>query len=224
MVDLSRIESLVDKGKLMKMKKKKVMICGIGGVGSFVAEGLARSGVGHLVLVDYDIIDKSNINRQIMVTKNNIGKIKVDELKKHLQEISDVKIDVLNVFIDDNFIINEKYDYVIDCIDNVKSKFHLVKMCHILNIPIICSLGSAKRISPNNIKYTKLSKTRNDPLAKSFRNLVKKEKYYHSIDVVYVDSIPMKTNDNTLGSTIFVTGSVGLYIASIVYQKLLNEL
>ena len=224
MVDLSRIESLVDKRAIKQLKKKKVMICGVGGVGSFVAEGLARSGIGNLVLVDFDIIDKSNINRQIMVTKNNIGNSKVNELKKHLLEISDVNVEIINTFIDENFIINKKYDYVIDCIDNVKSKFHLVKMCHSLNIPIISALGSAKRINPSNIKYTTLAKTKNDPLAKSFRNLVKKENYHHKIDVVFVDSTPIKTDDNVLGSSIFVTGSVGLYIASIVFQKLINEL
>ena len=222
MVDLSRLESLVGKETIKLLKKKHVLICGVGGVGSFVAEALARSGIGKLTLVDYDLIDSSNLNRQLMSKKDNIGNVKVEELKKHLEDISDCKIDVINTFIDDKFKINKKYDYVVDCIDTLTSKFYLVKMCHDINVPVISSLGSAKRIKIENIKHTTLDKTRNDPLAKAFRNLVKKQQYKHKIDVVYVDSPPIKTDNKVLGSSIFVVGSVGLYIASIVFEKLIK--
>lgn len=220
MVDLSRLEALVGKVELKTLKSKHVMICGVGGVGSFVAEALARSGIGKLTLVDFDNIDSSNLNRQLMTNKNNIGECKVEELKKHLEEISDCKIKTINTFIDDNFKLDKQYDYVVDCIDTLNSKFHLVKLCHKNNIPILSSLGSAKRIKIENIKYTTLDKTRNDPLAKAFRQLVKKENYKHKIEVVYVDSPAIKTDSKVLGSSIFVVGSVGLYIASIVFQKL----
>ena len=223
MVDLSRLEYLIGKDKLNSLKKKHVMICGVGGVGSFVAEGLARSGIGNITLVDFDKIDASNLNRQLMTNKNNIGEIKVEELKKHLEEISDANVDIQNIFIDDNFKLDKKYDYVVDCIDSLKSKFHLVKLCQQNNVKIISSLGSAKRIKPENIKHTTLDKTRNDPLAKAFRNLVKKENYKKKIDVVYVDEAPIEKKPNELGSSIFVVGSVGLYIASIVFEKLIKE-
>ena len=223
MVDLSRLEYLVGKEKINSLKTKHVMICGVGGVGSFVAEGLARSGIGHLTLVDFDVVDSSNLNRQLMSDKNNIGKIKVEELRKRLEEISDAQIEIQNLFIDEDFKLDKKYDYVVDCIDSLKSKFHLVKICHQSNVKIISSLGSAKRIKPENIKHTSLDKTRNDPLAKAFRNLVKKEGYKKKIDVVYVDEAPIKTKPNELGSSIFVVGSVGLYIASIVFEKLIME-
>ena len=222
MVDLSRIESLVGKDAMVLLSKKHVLICGVGGVGSFVAEALARSGIGELTLIDFDIIDSSNLNRQLMTNKNNIGKIKVDELKKHLEEISDAKINIKNTFIDETFELDKQYDYVIDCIDSLNSKFHLVKLCHKNKIPVISSLGSAKRIKIENIKYSTLDKTRNDPLAKAFRTLVKKENYKHKIEVVYVDSPAIKTTDKTLGSSVFVVGSVGLYIASIVFNKLIK--
>lgn len=223
MVDLSRLECLIGKEGLKSLKHKNVMICGVGGVGSFVAEGLARSGIGNLTLVDFDKIDASNLNRQLMTNKNNIGEIKVEELKKHLEEISDAKIEIKNVFIDDDFELDKKYDYVVDCIDSLKSKFYLVKTCHQNNVKIISALGSAKRIKPENIKHTSLDKTRNDPLAKAFRNLVKKENYKKKIDVVYVDEAPIETKTSELGSSIFVVGSVGLYIASIVFEKLIKE-
>lgn len=230
-MDLSRIEYLVGEDALKILKKKKVLVCGVGGVGSFVCESLCRSGLGEITIVDYDKIDASNINRQLMVDKNNIGLIKVDELKKRLEEISDCKVKTINAFIDDNFEV-DGYDYVVDCIDTLTSKFALVKKCHEKKIPVISSLGTARRIKPDNIKYTTLDKTRNDPLAKAFRNLVKKENYKHKIEVVYCDSPAIKstvvkegkTNKEKypLGSSIFVVGSAGLYIASIVFEKLIK--
>lgn len=223
MVDLSRIETLVGKQKMDLLKSKHVLICGVGGVGSFVAESLARSGIGQLTLIDFDTIDPSNLNRQLMTNKNNIGKIKVEELKKHLEEISDCKINIENKYIDESFILDKKYDYVVDCIDSLNSKFHLVKLCHKNDVPVISSLGSARRVKVENIKRTTLDSTRNDPLAKAFRQLVKKENYKKKIDVVYVDSPAIKTSDKTLGSSIFVVGSVGLYIGCIVFMELIKN-
>lgn len=233
MADLTRIEYLVGKDAIKSLKKKHVLVCGVGGVGSFVCEALARSGVGNLTLIDYDVVDKSNLNRQLMSNKENIGAIKVEAIKKRLEEISDCKIKIKNEFIDDNFKLDKKYDYVIDCIDTLTSKFKLVKECNEKGVPIICSLGSACRINPQNIKLTTLDKTQNDPLAKAFRNLVKKENYRKKIEVVYVDSVPIKTKiikkgktnkeKYPLGSSIFVVGSVGLYIASIVFDRLIKE-
>ena len=232
-MDLSRLEYLVGKDAIKTLKKKHVLICGVGGVGSFVAEGLARSGVGKITILDYDVIDSSNLNRQLMTNKNNIGLNKCDELKKHLEEISDCKVTIINKFIDDKFKITRKYDYIVDCVDTLTSKFILVKQADEKKIPIICALGSANRIDVENIKLATLDKTKNDPLAKAFRNLVKKENFKKKIEVVYVDTVPIKVNvkkqGNTnkekypLGSSIFVVGSVGLYISSIVFKRLIKE-
>lgn len=223
MVDLSRLEVLIGKENIKELKNRNVLICGVGGVGGFVAEALARSGIGKLTLVDYDTIESSNLNRQIVSNKNNIGESKVKEIKKRIEEISDCRVLIEEKFIDDEYEIDDCYDYVVDCIDTLTSKFHLVKECHKKNIPIISSLGSAKRIKIENIKHTTLDKTRNDPLAKAFRTLVKKENYKHKINVVYVDSPAIKTTSEELGSSIFVVGSVGLYIASIVFEKLIKS-
>lgn len=217
---LERIETLVTKEKLRKLKTKKVLVCGVGGVGSFVAEGLARSGVGHITLCDFDVIDASNLNRQLMTNKHNIGEIKTEVLKKRLEDISDAKIDTINTYIDEDFKL-KKYDYVVDCIDSLNSKFALVKKAHEKDIPIISSLGTAKRLTCSNIKKTTLDKTQNDPLAKAFRSLVKKNNYKHKINVVYVDSPAIKSK--TLGSSIFTVGSAGLFIASEVYNELLKK-
>lgn len=217
---LNRIEILVSKEKLKELKKKRVLVCGVGGVGSFVCEALARSGIGHLTICDYDVIDETNLNRQLMTNKNNIGQIKVDVLKKRLEEISDAKVDTINTYINADFDLGN-YDYVVDCIDSLNSKFELVKKAHEKKIPIISSLGTAKRLTCSNIKRTTLDKTRNDPLAKAFRTLVKKNNYRKKINVVYVDSPAIQTKE--LGSSIFTVGSAGLFIASEVFNDLLKQ-
>lgn len=217
---LDRIETLVTKEKMKNLKKKKVLICGVGGVGSFVAEALARSGVGHLTLCDFDVVDESNLNRQLMTSKTNIGQIKTEVLKVRLEDISNAKIDVINAYIDENFKL-KNYDYVVDCIDSLNSKFELVKKAHEKNIPIISSLGTARRLTCSNIKRTTLDKTQNDPLAKAFRSLVKKNNYKKKIDVVFVDAPAIKSQK--LGSSIFTVGSAGLFIASEVYNDLLKS-
>lgn len=218
---LNRIEELVTKDKLKALKKKKVLICGVGGVGSFVAEALARSGIGKITLCDFDTVEETNLNRQLMTTKENIGESKVDVLKTRLEKISEAKIDTISEYIDDTFKL-KKYDYIVDCIDSLNSKFELVKKAHKKNIPIISSLGTAKRLTCKNIKRTTLDKTKNDPLAKAFRTLVKKSNYRKKINVVYIDEPAINTNK--LGSSIFTVGSVGLFIACEVYNDLLKTI
>ena len=227
-----RLSYLIDDIDMMKLHNAKVMVCGTGGVGSFVAEALARSGIGHLVLVDFDTIEASNLNRQLMTDKTNIGNKKALELKKRLELISDARVDVYDSFIDKNFKLDDDLTYVVDCIDTLTSKFELVKMCHKAKIKCLSSLGTAKRLSPDGITYTTLDKTKNDALAKAFRNLVKKENYKHKIEVVYIDSPSIQKELNLegdnrktrhpLGSSIFAVGSAGLYIAYVVVKKIIG--
>ena len=233
MADLSRLEYLVGKDALDRIRKKHVLICGVGGVGSFVAEGLCRSGLGKVTLLDYDKVEPSNLNRQLMTDRNNIGTSKVKALKERLEQISDTKVKTLETFVGEGFILPERYDYVVDCIDTLSGKFALVKACQEQDIPVISSLGSARRLKPEKIVLTTLDKTRNDPLAKAFRNLVKKENYRKKIEVVYPDTPAMKTTviqegDTNkerypLGSAIFMVGSVGLYLAYVVFDRLIKE-
>ena len=104
---LERLEVLLDKNTIKSLSKKKVLVCGVGGVGSFTAEGLARSGVGHIDICDYDTIAPSNLNRQLMTTKNNIGKKKVEALKERLEEISDAKVNTIDTYIDETFELKD---------------------------------------------------------------------------------------------------------------------
>ena len=217
---LERLEVLLDNKTIKSLRKKKVLICGVGGVGSFAAEALARSGIGQIDICDFDTICPSNLNRQLMTSKTNIGKKKVEVLKERLESISDAKVKAIDTYIDETFKL-KKYDYVLDCIDSLKSKFALVKKAHSSNIPIISCLGTAKRLSSKGLTYTTLDKTKNDPLAKAFRNLVKKEKYNKKIKVIYIDSQYIDSKE--LGSSIFSTGAAGLFIAEVVFNELIKK-
>lgn len=228
-----RLSYLIGKKGIDRLNRAKVMICGCGGVGSFVAEALARSGIGHITLVDFDRIEASNLNRQLMSDKTVIGEAKTAVLKDRLTKISNADIKTIDTFIDENFLIDDDYDYVIDCIDVLTSKFNLVKKCHKAGVRVISALGSAKRLSPEHIKFTTLDKTRNDPLAKAFRNIVKKHHYRHKIEVAFIDQPPLAVNivqegathkeRYPLGSAVFAVGSLGLYIAYVVTDRLLKE-
>ena len=228
-----RLSYLLDEEEIKKLNDSTVLVCGCGGVGYFCAEALARSGVGKLILVDHDIIDITNLNRQLMTDKDNIGQKKAEVLKKRLEAISDAKCEVIDSFIDEGFAI-PKCDIVADCIDTLVAKFYLQKKCQKLGIPCISSMGSAKRLKPEGIKYTTLDKTQNDPLAKAFRSLVKKEGYPYKIEVVYCDTPAVQRNivkegkttkeRYPLGSAIFMVGSVGLYLAYIICERLWRKL
>ena len=226
---LERLTYLLTNEQIERLQKATVLVCGCGGVGSFCAEALARTGIGHIILVDHDVVNPSNLNRQLMTTKADIGRSKVEVLKKRLEAISDCKVEIIDTFIDDDFTL-PKVDYVADCIDTLIAKFALVKKAKESGIPSLSALGSAKRLSPKGITHTKLSKTRNDPLAKAFRSLTKKEGYYHDIPVVFIDAptkqvevnLPGTTSKerHPLGSTIFAVGSVGLYMAYVICSEI----
>ncbi len=228
---LKRLEYLIGPDAIASLKEKTVLVAGVGGVGSFVCEALARSGVGKLIIVDFDKIDISNLNRQLECHNENIGASKVKEMAKRISLISDTKVSYREVFIDENFILDD-CDYVIDCVDNLIAKFCLAKKASVKNIPFISSMGAAKRFLPENIKIAYLSQTKNDALAKRFRKLVKKEGFKKPIRVIYSDSPVLGTKyyskdelsqrKITLGSSIMMVGSIGLMLAAFVIKELIG--
>jgi len=229
---LSRIYYLYGEKALKIIKEKTVLVCGIGGVGSFTAEALARSGIGHIILLDYDVVEESNLNRQLMSSKENIGISKTLALKERLEKVSESEITCIECFVDQGFILPE-VDYVAECMDTLSAKAIIAKQCLEKKIPFISAMGSAKRKSSDNLKVTTLDKTRNDPLAKNYRLLCRKEKIDATkIKVVFCDSVPKQeiieekqgqTNKQRfpLGSSIFVTGTVGLKVAELIYNDII---
>ena len=230
---LDRVEILVGSEKLTKLQQARVCVIGLGGVGGYAVESLARSGVGELIIVDKDVVMPSNLNRQVIATKDTLNMSKTQAAKARINAISDTKVVAIDAFVDDKFEIPD-CDYVIDCIDTLTSKFYLQKQAYQKKIPCISSLGMANRFDPSKISYTTLEKTSYDPLARAFRQLVRKEHYHHRIRVVYSSEKPViatlaneagRTNKEKypLGSLIFVPAAAGLLLASVVIKELLDK-
>lgn len=228
--ELSRLEILIGKEKIEKIKNSHVAVVGVGGVGGYVVESLVRSGIGQITIVDNDTINTSNINRQIIALHSNIGEKKVDVLEKRILDINpNCKVNKYDLFLDENTIdkiFKNTFDYVIDAIDTVNSKLLLIKYCKNNNIPIISSMGTGNKLNPLDLKVCDISKTHTCPLAKKIRVELKKEGI-KKLKVVFSTEQPLKIdNENNqvrlIGSTAFVPSSAGLIISSEVIKDLIN--
>lgn len=221
---LNRITLLFGKDAISKLKKSTVMVVGCGAVGSFAIESLARSGVGHLILIDFDKVEKSNINRQLFALDSTIHKNKVDVAKQRIIDINPkITVDVFNMFFDETTILNVKPDFVIDAIDTVQSKIALYKWCFENDIPFISSMGAARKTDLTKIKIGKISKTTVCPLASKIRRIVRDLKI-KDFPVVYSTetATPQKNGGREFGSVITVTGTFGLMLANFVIKKLIS--
>lgn len=210
------------------LKNKTVLVVGIGGVGSFCVEALARTGIGHLILVDKDKVESSNINRQLLATKETIDQVKVIVMKKRIQTLNpECKVDTYDCFYDcsmDEKIFSQKIDFVIDCIDSIKSKQDLAMACIQRDIPFLSSMGTARRLDPSKLEIMELEKTSYDPIAKRMRNWKRKNKIRNKIWVVCSTEPPRPVEaGKPLPSMIFVPASAGLLLASECVKKLINK-
>lgn len=224
---LSRTENLIGKAALGKLRNSNIVIVGIGGVGSFCAEALARTGINNITLIDKDTVDITNINRQIIADTTTIGKLKVDVMKERILKINpDAKINALSVFLDENNIpslITEKFNYVIDCIDSVNSKVALIEHCSKKSISIISALGTGNKLDPTKLEITDISKTSVCPLARVIRKKLR-EKDINKLTVVYSKEEPLKIENSTSPASIsFVPSVAGLLMASKVVENLISE-
>lgn len=226
-----RTELLLGKESMDKLDKSIVAVFGIGGVGSYAAEALVRSGLGNIILIDYDIIDISNINRQIHANTRTVGKYKVKVMKDRLLEINpDLKIKVFREKYNEDtkkHLINKEYDYVIDAIDMISSKIDLITTCKSIDIPIISSMGAGNKLSPTMFQIGDIYDTKICPLAKVMRRELRKRKI-KDLKVVWSEEIPMNINLETKdlrkavpGSTGFVPPVAGLTLASEVIKDLI---
>ena len=210
------------------LKNKTVLVVGIGGVGSFCVEALARTGIGHLILVDKDKVESSNINRQLLATTETIDQVKVAVMKKRIQTLNpECKVDTYDCFYDcsmDKKIFSQKIDFVIDCIDSIKSKQDLAMACIQRDIPFLSSMGTARRLDPSKLEIMELEKTSYDPIAKRMRNWKRKNKIRNKIWVVCSTEPPRPVEaGKPLPSMIFVPASAGLLLASECVKKLINK-
>jgi len=226
-----RTEILIGTENLNKLKNQTIAIFGIGGVGSYIAEALARVGIGNLILIDNDLIDITNLNRQIHATHETIGKPKVEEMKKRIQAINpEAKVQAIQEFVTEKNIqeiLNEKVDYIIDAIDTVKSKLEIINFAKQKNIPIISSMGTANKLDPTKLEVTDIYKTTNCPLAKIMRKELRKREI-SNLKIVYSTEQPKPSHQNqdgtqTLGSISFVPSTAGLIIAGEVVREIISE-
>lgn len=225
--EFQRTEILIGKEGLAKLRDKKIAIFGIGGVGSYVAEALARVGVNNLVLIDNDVVSVTNINRQIVALHSTLGMPKVEVMKQRILDINpSANVSVYKEFYNKSNsyeLVKDDYDYIVDAIDSVSSKLDLILVAKAKNIPIISSMGAGNKLDPTRFEVSDIYKTSVCPLARCMRKKLK-EKRIKSLKVVYSKEEPKKNNEYNFPASIsFVPSVVGLIIASEVVKDLLED-
>lgn len=230
----SRTQLLIGKEGIEKLAKSRVAVFGVGGVGGYATEALARSAVGYIDIIDNDIVCESNINRQIIATTKTLGRLKVDVAKERILEINpDANVKAYNMFFTPQNAHEfdfKNYDYIIDAIDTVSGKLALIEKAKEYNIPIICSMGAGNKLDPTKFEVVDISKTTVCPLARIIRTELKKRKIT-GVKVVYSKEIPIKPQKSdeisikkqVPGSVAFVPPVVGLIIAGEVIKDLISK-
>ncbi len=223
---LSRTEMLIGREGVEKLLNARVAVFGIGGVGGYVVEALARCGVGALDLIDNDKFSISNLNRQIYATRNTLEKYKVDCAAERIMDINpECRVRTYNMFFSPSNSCEfdfDGYDYVVDAIDNVTGKIELVMACNEVKTPIISSMGAGNKMHPEMFEIADIYKTSVCPLAKVMRQELKKRRIKH-LKVVYSKELPIKTGNKIPGSISFVPAAVGLIIAGEVVRDIIYK-
>lgn len=221
----SRTELLIGKEGIEKLKNSKVAIFGIGGVGSYVVEGLARAGVGNFILVDNDEICETNINRQIIATTKTIGRPKVEVAKERILEINpSAHIEIHKEFFmpETQGIIDQTINYIVDAVDTVTAKIELIERANKLKIPIISCMGTGNKLETTRFEVEDIYNTTICPLAKVMRKELRR-RGIEKLKVVYSNEEPIKINEKqTPGSISFVPSIAGLIIAGEVIKDIIN--
>ena len=220
----SRTELIIGKQAINKLNKAKIAIFGIGGVGSYVTEGLARAGIGNFILVDADKVCLSNLNRQIIATRDTIGKSKVKVAKERILSINpDASVEIFEEFFMPNScnIFDNSVDYIVDAVDTVTAKIELVVRANKMNIPIISCMGTGNKLDPTRFEISDIYKTSVCPLAKVMRKELK-SRGINSLKVLYSKEVPIKTGNSVPGSISFVPSVAGLIIAGEVIKDIID--
>lgn len=241
----SRNELAIGKEGLDILKNSTVAVLGIGGVGSFAAEALARSGVEKLILIDKDDVDITNVNRQVIALLSTVGRPKVELMKERIADINpECEVIALKIFYTEETyeeIFGYNLDFVIDASDTISYKIHLMKECLQRKIPIISSMGAANKMDPTRFQIADISKTHTDPIAKVIRTRLRKEGIKKGIPVVFSDESPIVIREDIRkevgkedavirkaqlppSSNAFVPSVAGLIMASYVVRQLLSDI
>ena len=223
----SRTALLLGETGVKKLRKSRVAVFGLGGVGSWCAEALARAGVGTLALVDKDRVEESNLNRQLVALSSTVGRPKAEVMRERVLDI----FPACNVQAHELFYLPEtahlfplgEYDYIADCIDNVTAKIHLICAAGAAGAPVISAMGAGNKLRADGFRVSDLAETNVDPLARVMRRELKKRGIEH-LPVVWSDELPKGGDRETVGSVPFVPPVMGLLMAGFIVGELVNDL
>ena len=222
-MEFQRFEMQIGKENLAKLNTQRVAIFGLGGVGGQVAETLSRSGIGNFTLVDKDIIDTTNINRQIIALHSTLYAKKVDICAERIQDINpNTQIEKLYVEFNENTILDfSQFDYVVDAVDDLNAKFEIIKRAKLVGIPVISAMGAGNKLDITALKVTDIEKTNTCPLARIMRERLKKAGI-SGVKCVFSTEKPICIDSKTISSNAFVPAVMGIMIAREVVLDLIN--
>ncbi len=224
----SRTALLLSEQALKDLSSKKVLIIGIGGVGSHVVEALARTGIGKISMMDHDVVDVTNINRQIHALDSTIGIPKVEVMKTRILDINAAaEVAIFKKFYNKetcSSFINAEYDFVVDAVDNVPAKIDIISSCKRQGIPVISSMGAGNKLNPLALRIADISETKVCPLARVIRRELRKQDIEKDVPVVFSPEVPIRSDETTLiGSISFMPAVAGFLIAYHVISFFLDK-
>lgn len=222
-----RTLKIINESLVETIKKQRILLVGVGGVGGFALESLVRLGFQNITIVDADLIEESNLNRQIISTRENIGEKKIEMAKKRALSINPyAAITTFDLFLQEknkDTLFKNKYDYIIDACDTITTKCLLIKEALEKNSKIISCMGTGNRLDPSKVVLTKLNKTYNDPLAKAMRDILRKNNITLNIPVVWSSEEPIKIKEKAPGSIVLVPAAAGLQLVYFLLNDLINR-
>ncbi len=223
---LTRTEALIGIDAIEILKKSKIAVIGVGGVGGFCFEALVRSGIEKFLIVDKDTVEITNLNRQIIATRETLGKDKVEVAKERALTINpDIEIEAIKCTLDPEIVASlnlSEYDYVVDAIDDIPAKVAIITNCKENNVNIISAMGAGKKLDPTKFKVSDIHKTSVDPLARKMRALLR-EKNIKNVKVVYSDEETQEIDKSVIASISFMPSVMGLIMASEVIKDLIKS-
>jgi tRNA A37 threonylcarbamoyladenosine dehydratase len=233
---LSRTELIVGRKNLERLKKSHVIVIGMGGVGSFAAEFICRSGVGEMTIVDGDTVDLSNCNRQLPAMQTTVGQYKTEIMAERMKSINpDLRLHVITDFLTPDKVeqlLSEKYTYLVDCIDSITPKLQVISSCFYSGQPFVSSMGAGGRMDPTQIRVADISKTFNCPFAHQIRKRLKKYQIRKGFKAVYSQELTQRHSlmltdgsrykKSAYGTMSFVPAAFGSAIASVCIRDLVN--
>lgn len=224
----ARTVALIGEEAVEKLNKSRVLVFGVGGVGSFVCEALARAGIGHIEIVDKDVVDITNINRQIIALHSTVGKSKVEVMAQRMKDINpEIEVVERQIFYEPERGADfefEKFDYVVDAVDNVTAKIDIICRSKAAGTQVISSMGTGNKLEPMAFRVTDIKKTKVCPLAKVVRKELRKRNV-SNVKVVYSEEEPIKPDNGqqSPASISFVPSVAGLLIAKTVIDDLIKK-